>query len=46
MNIKPSPQWMTALQIGGGGGFVPGIVFNPSEKVSLVPFTSLSILLT
>jgi xyloglucan-specific exo-beta-1,4-glucanase len=22
------------VKIGGGGGFVPGIIFNPSEKVS------------
>ena len=23
------------VKIGGGGGFVPGIVFNPSEKVRI-----------
>jgi hypothetical protein len=26
------------VKIGGGGGFVPGIVFNPSEKVRLITF--------
>lgn len=25
------------VRIGGGGGFVPGIVFNPTEKVKLQP---------
>lgn len=27
-----SYRWQN-VKIGGGGGFVPGIVFNPSEKV-------------
>lgn len=26
------------VKIGGGGGFVPGIVFNPSQKVCKSPF--------
>lgn len=25
------------VKIGGGGGFVPGIVFNPTEKVENLP---------
>ena len=27
------PYTWKNVKIGGGGGFVPGIVFNPSEKV-------------
>ncbi len=26
------------VKIGGGGGFVPGIIFNPSQKVRKKPF--------
>jgi len=26
------------VKIGGGGGFVPGIVFNPTQKVFLLHF--------
>lgn len=26
------------VKIGGGGGFIPSIVFNPSEEVDVFPF--------
>ena len=30
--IAPQTYSWANVKIGGGGGFVPGIVFNPSEK--------------
>jgi len=38
-------SWKNA-KTGGGGGFVPGIIFNPSEKVCKVTFSIASGLTT
>jgi len=31
------------VKIGGGGGFVPGIVFNPSQKVHYICYLSYTV---
>jgi len=36
--FSQSYSWKNA-KIGGGGGFVPGIIFNPSEKVCKATFS-------
>ena len=40
-SAQQSYTWKN-VKIGGGGGFVPGIVFNPSQKVCKKPFHSLN----
>ena len=30
--VTSEPYTWENVKIGGGGGFVPGIIFNPSEK--------------
>lgn len=31
-SVLPSTYTWSNVKIGGGGGFVPGIIFNPNEK--------------